>query len=110
MYVTSVDATVNLILHIAPIAEQEWTVIRMKRMLKIALIMLALTGCVKAQASDMSSRSRFAVLEEGSKWMVVVDTKTGVMYSVSNGWYNHGTFTLLVDAEGKPLIYDGRGW
>ena len=49
-------------------------------------------------------------MEEGSKWMVVVDTKTGVMYSVSNGGYNHGTFTLLVDAEGKPLIYDGRGW
>ena len=29
MYVTSVDATVNLILHIAPTAEREWTVNRM---------------------------------------------------------------------------------
>ena len=30
------------------------------------------------------------------------------MYAVSLGYYNCGTFTLLVDADGKPLIYKGE--
>lgn len=41
---------------------------------------------------------------EGS---VLVDTRTGVQYWRSKGAYNGGTLTLLVDREGKPLIYDG---
>ena len=28
-----------------------------------------------------------------------------VMYAVSDGTYNHGNFTLLVDANGNPLLY-----
>lgn len=40
----------------------------------------------------------------------MADKETGVMYAVSNGGYNSGTFTLLVDENGKPLIWeDMRG-
>lgn len=51
--------------------------------------------------------SMFLVVEKTVTWKIVADRKTGVMYAVSNGGYNVGTFTLLVDSEGKPLIYDG---
>ena len=37
----------------------------------------------------------------------MADKETGVMYAVSCGVYNNGTFTLLVDADGNPLIYKG---
>jgi hypothetical protein len=33
---------------------------------------------------------------------------THVMYVVSLCTYNAGNFTLLVDADGKPLIYKGE--
>lgn len=33
--------------------------------------------------------------------------KTKVMYAVSGGYYNQGNFTLLVDENGNPRIWDG---
>lgn len=31
------------------------------------------------------------------------------MYAVSHDTNNNGTFTLLVDKDGKPLIWEGYG-
>lgn len=63
----------------------------------------------KEQAEPPKSTSRFIIIEEvPAYWKVVVDKKTNVMYAVSCGPYNIGTFTLLVDADGKPLIYDEK--
>ena len=39
---------------------------------------------------------------------VVCDTRTGVQYWRSESGYNPGTLSLLVDADGKPLIYKGE--
>lgn len=63
-------------------------------------------GCSeeKAEASD---RGRFIKIESGYSWEIYADRETGVMYAVSDGYYNKGTFTLLVDANGDPLIYEG---
>lgn len=36
---------------------------------------------------------------------VVFDRDTRVMYVISRGTYNRGTFTLLVNADGTPRIY-----
>ncbi len=36
---------------------------------------------------------------------VVYHVKTRVMYAVSEGFCNHGTFTLLVNPDGKPMLY-----
>lgn len=84
----------------------------MKRALLIALIVLMLTGCSQTSIeaeTDLNTESRFAVLENTSEWLIVTDRDTGVMYAVSRGAYNRGTFSVLVDADGKPLIYDGDG-
>ena len=68
---------------------------------------IMLTGCRATVDSETSSEiSRFIELERTNTWLVVVDKETGVMYSVSNGGYNRGTFTLLVDENGKPLIWE----
>lgn len=77
--------------------------------------MLMTTGCVKVVEKAESAKtepvnaSMFQEVENTGTWWVIADRETGVMYAVSRGMYNIGTFTLLVDAEGKPLIYKGKG-
>ena len=81
----------------------------MKKMIIILLMAIMLTGCgAKVDKETQSETSRFIELERTSRWMIVADKETGVMYSVSNGGYNAGTFTLLVDENGKPLIWEGK--
>lgn len=44
----------------------------------------------------------------GVNYYIVVDPATNVMYAVSDGTYNGGIFTLLVDANGKPRLWEGE--
>lgn len=72
------------------------------------LTILLATGCAKVEKTEQEpvDVSRFECVEETSVWVIVADRETGVMYAVSRGIYNQGSFALLVDAEGKPLIWD----
>ena len=82
----------------------------MKKLLLAILIAVMLAGCEGYSKPDNignSTTSMFVIVETTSAWEIVADRKTGVMYAVSKGGYNRGTFELLVDADGKPLIYDG---
>jgi hypothetical protein len=38
---------------------------------------------------------------------IVYDKDTKVMYSISNGTYNRGTLTVLLNADGTPKIWEG---
>ena len=85
----------------------------MKRLITILLIVLMLTGCgtsadnsFKNGSKESVDASRFVTVEDTWSWIIVVDRETGVMYAVSQGCYNMGTFTLLVDRDGKPLIWE----
>lgn len=81
----------------------------MKKMIIILLMAIMLTGCgAKVDRKTQLETSRFMELERTSRWLIVTDKETGVMYSVSNGGYNQGTFTLLVDENGKPLVWEGK--
>lgn len=74
-----------------------------------ALTILLATGCAKVEnepEQEPVDVSRFERVEYTAVWEIVADRETGVMYAVSRGTYNQGTFTLLVDADGKPLIWD----
>ncbi len=71
----------------------------------ILLILLALTGCSFAEKANVSNR--FETVEIENSFVIIVDRETNVMYAVSAGAYNTGTVTLLVDAEGKPLMWKG---
>lgn len=55
-----------------------------------------------------SNNDRFITISRERCFNIVYDTKTKVEYAISNGSYNSGTVTLLVDAEGKPLLYTGE--
>ena len=80
----------------------------MKRKIAIALMALMLTGCAKTErVEEVNDVSRFVTVEQTMQWRIVYDKETGVMYAVSIATYNTGNFTLLVDAEGNPLIYEG---
>lgn len=74
----------------------------MKRVIAITiltLLALALCGCVKAEAGIY----RLQTLEMGLSYDIYVDTLTGVQYLQLN---NRGV-CVMVDAEGKPLIWGG---
>lgn len=74
-----------------------------------AWTILLATGCAKVENKNEQEPvdgSRFVRVEYTSVWDIVADRETGVMYAVSRGMYNQGAFTLLVDADGKPLIWD----
>lgn len=79
----------------------------MKKLI-IAITLLAFIGCsqevTKKQSDDAS---RFVLVERTYLCNVVYDRSTMVMYAVSRGIYNEGTFSLLVDANGNPLLWEG---
>lgn len=72
----------------------------------ILTVMLAmLTGCVDSAAE---TEKRFVEISDEGTFYICYDKKTKVEYAVSNGYYNCGTLMVLVDAEGKPLLYEGE--
>lgn len=74
----------------------------------------ALTGCDHAETEkaynpeDENIKSMFVEVEEGESWIIVYDKETKVMYAVSESGYNYGNFTLLVDENGNPKLWDGE--
>lgn len=82
-----------------------------------AVLTLAFTGCNYANIEDINEQntvkeepanSMFVVIEETFYWDIVYQKDTKVMYAVSFGRYNNGTFTLLVNPDGTPMIYEGE--
>lgn len=70
------------------------------------VLSMALLAC-KSEKQAKDENSRFVTVETSLIYRIIADKKTGVMYAVSIGGYNGGNFTLLVDREGKPLIWEG---
>lgn len=68
---------------------------------------LLLTGCGSAEASDGAS-DRFDHTGSGIQSIrIITDTETGVQYlfvADCFGYAGMGGMTVLVDADGKPLI------
>ena len=74
----------------------------MKRVIAITiltLLILALSGCGKAEAGTY----RLRTLETGALYTIYVDNLTGIQYLRT---YKGGV-CVMVDAEGKPLIWEG---
>ena len=49
--------------------------------------------------------SDFVMVESTDDFYIVYHKETKVMYAVSDSNYNHGNFTLLVNADGTPMTY-----
>lgn len=85
----------------------------MKKLIVVVLVlavMLSLSACATKRTWETvkGETSRMVYVEETGAYCIVYDKYTKVMYAVSNSGYNCGTFTLLVDANGNPLLYEGQ--
>lgn len=75
----------------------------------IALAAILLSGCA---ANDTESQvvdgkaSMFIRVEQGASWNVYYHRDTKVMYVVSSSSYNHGNFTVLVNPDGSPMLWE----
>ena len=83
---------------------QTVVIILISTFLIASLIVLSATV---SNASIIKGGKFFTVSNESS-FRVVYDKDTMVMYTVSEGKYNSGNLTLLVDENGKPLLYQGE--
>jgi len=71
-----------------------------------AMVSICLLGCGQkvTNESDKKQESMFVTIESTNQWIIVRHKETGVIYAVSDGGYNRGIFTLLVNADGTPMI------
>lgn len=85
----------------------------MKKVIGIILIivisLVILTGCTSQ--SSAVTEERFKVILDENSYEIICDTETKVLYLQSiRGYFDkgYGGLTVLVDAEGKPLLYQGE--
>ena len=75
----------------------------------VGTMILGLVGCsgtTVENVNESNKSSMFVVVESTLLWEVVYHKDTKVMYVVSRGSHNQGTFTVMVNSEGTPLIYE----
>jgi hypothetical protein len=75
----------------------------------VLAVSTALSGCGTNPTESKvveDEPSMFILVESSSLWYVVYHRETKVMYAVSNGYYNMGSFTVLVNADGTPMLYE----
>lgn len=81
----------------------------MKKTLCIILLVLMMTlcGCEVSQVPEepLESNSMFVVVEKGTFYSVVYHKSTKVMYVMSSGYYNVGTFTVMLNPDGTPMLW-----
>lgn len=69
----------------------------------IMLLLFTLCGCERGEMNE-----RFFIVEElGNDSRIVCDRETGVLYFYSYEPYQ-GAMTVLLDKDGKPLLYEGE--
>ena len=78
----------------------------------ILSIMLTFAGCtlIKAEVKevdDADDGNTFVLVDADYYCWIVYHKDTKVMYAVSRSGYNAGTYTLLVNADGTPMIWEG---
>lgn len=80
---------------------------KFKLTITIMLMVIGLMGCGSVPTENETlNTSMFVVIEYGEYWDVVYHKDTKVMYAVSSWGDGKGVFSLLVDADGKPLLYE----
>ena len=80
---------------------------RLKYFLVIFALLFVLSGCSKVDnVANSNVPSSFVIVEQTNIWRVVYHKETKVMYTVSLGGYNCGSFTLLVNPDGSPMLYE----
>lgn len=90
-----------------------------KKFLTIVICLLltafSFTACGNSTVNATDSNNNynggnmFTKVKSGLEdFYVVYDNETKVMYAVSDGHYNRGVLTMLVNADGTPKLYKGE--
>ena len=79
-------------------------------LMAIALCACLLVGCGGSPEVDenVSKSSSFVIVEDGEGYCIVYHKDTKVMYALSTASYNMGNFTLLVNPDGTPMVWEGE--
>lgn len=78
----------------------------------LSTVLMGCSGVAEAkrvydvEAKDLESM--FIIVENGTLWDIVYDKETKVMYAIANYGSGSGQFTLLVDENGNPKLWDGE--
>lgn len=86
----------------------------LKLLMTGSLMLCMFTACSNVEVEKIydedaeSINSMFVAVEKADGWTVVYQRDTKVMYVISRGGYNQGNFTLMVDENGDPLLYEGE--
>ena len=72
----------------------------------VGILMFSIAACTSVETESKPNTSMFIQVERTYEWRVVYHRDTKVMYAVSDSDCNHGTFTLLVDADGTPMLWE----
>lgn len=86
----------------------------MKRFIAgVTACIMILSGCSNVTVENENQcnngdtiASMFVIVETAPYWLVVYNKNTKVMYAVSKASYNSGNFTLLVNQDGTPMIWE----
>lgn len=80
--------------------------------LLVIIIALTFVGCTTQATTeediDNTECSMFVYVESTMIYDVVYHKDTKVMYVISRGSYNQGTFTVMLNADGTPMVYEGK--
>lgn len=78
----------------------------------LSTVLMGCSGVAETErAYDVGAedlKSMFIIVEHGQCWDVVYDKETKVMYAVTNYGSGSRQFTLLVDENGNPKLWDGE--
>ena len=91
----------------------------------IMCIILSFTGCVvkdtngqviysvTKEETEVYNNTYYTVIDKfelnsSCQYYIVYDNETKVMYHITNGSYNRGTLTMLVNADGTPKLYEDK--
>ena len=74
----------------------------------VALTVLMFAGCAstRAEAKEVDDGNTFILVDADYYCWIVYHKDTKVMYAVSRSGYNAGTYTVLVNADGTPMIWE----
>lgn len=89
----------------------------MKKILLTCVLLLTLLLCScnsqmlteeEVSKDNTSNLSMFIQVENGGGYRIVYHRDTKVMYAISTGYYNQGTFTVMLNADGTPMLWEGK--
>lgn len=75
----------------------------------LLLVLLFFASCSTTieETENQQETSMFVQIERTGYWKVVYHKETKVLYAVSDGSYNRGNFTVLVNPDGTPMLWKG---